>query len=513
MTSPSSIFNFSTLRASFRPGAAAFLALILVAAAELGVRFLTPNLGWYEGLSSLNQWVARLRHELQTTQPDIWLMGNSVLAYGVDIAELERQTGKTALAMPFGGATVAGSTAMLEYYLRRVPRPPEHVAFCITKDDLNPNGERSWISETYLKYDTWRGLSLERMFRLADSRNTLMNTLKSLVLGRSTASASQPSEPSFQGVVPPEKADYMERLMRDYELDTAVFPHIQALARQYGFSVSFVLMPVSDIYTRFHDQHTSGPTCAEVHARIQRLVLDFGFSFQDLSGMAPGHYDLFSDPYHLTPVGRTQATPLVAQALTARPSAAPLKRIACIGDSITFGVGLDHRTAQSFPALLERLSQGQWEVGNFGVPSTTLLEKSGRAWIDTEALAAARAFQPDTVVILFGINDIAHPDLLPGFAEDGVSLVRRFQALPTSPQIYLCTPTPIAPARRERAANQMLQAVVTPAIREIARQTGAQVIDLQAVFPNTQRLLPDTTHPNLKGNRLIAETMFRAIDP
>ena len=173
MTRLSSIFSFNTLRGSLWPGSAVLLALTLVGLAEVGVRFLVPNLGWSEGRSSLGQWVRQLCYDIDTRCPEIWLMGNSVLAYGVDVDSLESRTSKTVIALPFGGATVSGATAMLEFFLRRAPRPPDLVVFCITKDDLNLHGERAWFEKNYLEYDTLRGMTFDRICRLADSRNTL----------------------------------------------------------------------------------------------------------------------------------------------------------------------------------------------------------------------------------------------------------------------------------------------------------------------------------------------------
>ena len=38
-------------------------------------------------------------------------------------------------------------------------------------------------------------------------------------------------------------------------------------------------------------------------------------------------------------------------------------RVACIGDSITYGDQLADRDSQSYPAVLQRLSQGRFAVG------------------------------------------------------------------------------------------------------------------------------------------------------
>ena len=319
MTRLSSIFSFKTLQGSFRPGAAALLALAFIAAAEIGVRLLTPNLGWYEGMSSLGQWVGLLQHEVKTRQPEVWLMGNSILAYGIDAESLERQTGLSVLALPIGAATLAGDAAMLEYFLRRAPVLPKKVIFCITKDDLNLNGDRAQISGHYLAYDTWRGISIDRIFRLADSRQTLMNYIKTFLLRRPTASERHPSLPPFAGVVTPETAYYMDEHMNRFAFDDSAFPHIGRLSAKYQFEAGILLMPISRVYATYHDERFPALTCDQIAKKLAESCAQHHLSFRDYSGAAPDIADYFADPYHMTAAGRAFFTPLLAEALRPMP--------------------------------------------------------------------------------------------------------------------------------------------------------------------------------------------------
>ena len=51
-------------------------------------------------------------------------------------------------------------------------------------------------------------------------------------------------------------------------------------------------------------------------------------------------------------------------------SAAEKTKVACIGDSITYGLGLANRAAESYPVQLQKLldesEPGKYEVRNFG---------------------------------------------------------------------------------------------------------------------------------------------------
>lgn len=517
--SRSSIFSFSTLRASLLPGRAVWLALALVAAAELFLRFSAPNLGWYEGLSSLPQWVSRLEWELRARRPTVWLFGNSVLAYGVDADALSSTLARPCMALPFGGATLAGDAAMMRHFFRTAPEKPTDLVFCITKDDVNPNGERSGISKKYLDWDRVSArLHPDRLFKLCASRQTLMNTLKSAVMGRDTASSMNPSEPSFAGVIPPEKYEYMRQLMMDYAVDSSAFDNIDVFAAHNHCRVHVVLVPVSAAYLDFHDAAHPEFTADDVSARISELCAVHGFAFHDFSRLAPGNLSLYSDPYHLTAAGREVFTARLAEALQDDGVAAAdegaagsgtVLRVACIGDSITEGVGL--RTP--YPEILRMLSSNRWEVGNFGVSGKTLLLRSGRDWASTPAARQALEFRPDVVVSMFGINDKAHPALLPSFVEDGVAVLSRFREVNPDVRFFICTPTPQAPARRRGAANRVIRESLVPMVEELTLRVSGRMIPIHEVYPCSKWRLPDGTHPDPKGARLIAETIYDYLAP
>ena len=50
-------------------------------------------------------------------------------------------------------------------------------------------------------------------------------------------------------------------------------------------------------------------------------------------------------------------------------------RVACVGDSITFGYGIKDRDKMSYPAQLGKRLGNKYEVRNFGVNGHTLLSK------------------------------------------------------------------------------------------------------------------------------------------
>ncbi|MCR5840264.1 MAG: hypothetical protein K6G94_11590, partial [Kiritimatiellae bacterium] len=89
-------------------------------------------------------------------------------------------------------------------------------------------------------------------------------------------------------------------------------------------------------------------------------------------------------------------------------------KVACIGDSITYGFGLADRANESYPAqlqkMLEEFDPGKYEVRNFGnsgrgiyLDSMRGSEKRGFRYMPEHK--AALAWKPDIVICNLGIND------------------------------------------------------------------------------------------------------------
>lgn len=204
---------------------------------------------------------------------------------------------------------------------------------------------------------------------------------------------------------------------------------------------------------------------------------------------------------------------LVPLMAAAAHSQTPL-RVACVGDSITYGDTIEERATQSYPAVLERLAQGRLEVGNFGVNGATAISTFFRTWSDTLACRRALNFRPDVAVVMLGLNDLlGFRDRLDDYPAALRDVVARFQALPSKPRLFLCTLTPIAPPESAQEVNRLIRETMNPAIRAVAAETGAAVIDVSAVFPNRMDLLPDGLHPTAAGAEIIARAVWAALEP
>ena len=58
-------------------------------------------------------------------------------------------------------------------------------------------------------------------------------------------------------------------------------------------------------------------------------------------------------------------------------------RVACVGNSITYGAGIENRVKDSYPAQLGRMLGDRWETRNFGVSGATMLKKGDNPYWNT----------------------------------------------------------------------------------------------------------------------------------
>ena len=127
---------------------------------------------------------------------------------------------------------------------------------------------------------------------------------------------------------------------------------------------------------------------------------------------------------------------MVTQYVTAQKK---VIKIACIGNSITYGVGTRNPAKDSYPAVLGQMLGDGYEVRNFGVSARTMLMKGDHPYMKEERYRQALAYNPDIVTIKLGTNDTKPQNwrYKSDFKKDMETMIRTIRALPSKPEIYL----------------------------------------------------------------------------
>ena len=186
-------------------------------------------------------------------------------------------------------------------------------------------------------------------------------------------------------------------------------------------------------------------------------------------------------------------------------------RVACVGNSITYGHRLKNRSTESYPSVLGEMLGEKYEVRNFGISARTLLNKGDHPYMKEQLFTEARAFHPDIVVIKLGTNDTKPHNwkYAQDFRHDLSALIDSFRC-EGSPRIYLCYPATVYGLRWGINDSTLVHGVI-PAIKKTARKKKVRHIDLHTATQEMPENFPDGVHPNAAGARILAEEVFKAI--
>lgn len=206
---------------------------------------------------------------------------------------------------------------------------------------------------------------------------------------------------------------------------------------------------------------------------------------------------------------------LLLSAVTIPVTARTPIRVACVGNSITYGYGIPEREHLSYPSRLAGYLGEGYDVRNFGHSGATLLRHGHNPYTALPEYKEALDFRPDIVVIHLGINDTDPrdwPNHNSEFVTDYLQLISSFRNANPGARILIARLTPIAASHhRFRSGTRQWRAEVNKAIERVAQVAGAELIDFETPLLNRPDTYIDAVHPGASGAMLLARTAARAI--
>jgi len=188
-------------------------------------------------------------------------------------------------------------------------------------------------------------------------------------------------------------------------------------------------------------------------------------------------------------------------------------RIACIGNSITYGAGIENRETNSYPAQLAAMLGEGYEVQNFGVNGATLLRKGDHPYLKTTEYQQALQFKPNWVFIKLGTNDTKpfNRVFLNEYVQDYKDLIATFRQLADSPRVVLLLPIPVFSFDTTGITSYIVRDKLLSMIQQVAYETDCEVIDLYSLLVDSEELVPDKIHPSAEGATLIARRICELV--
>src|SRR5699024_9543838 len=190
-------------------------------------------------------------------------------------------------------------------------------------------------------------------------------------------------------------------------------------------------------------------------------------------------------------------------------------KVACVGNSVTYGHGIEDREKNSYPTQLQRMLGERYEVVNFGKSGATLLRRGHCPYNEQEEYKAALDFAADRVVIHLGLNDTDPrdwPNYRDDFTKDYLALIDAFRQANPKCKIWICRLTPISHRHtRFKSGTRDWYWQIQQNIEDIATLANTGLIDLQAGLYDRPDLLPDALHPTAEGAGIMARTVCQAL--
>ena len=200
---------------------------------------------------------------------------------------------------------------------------------------------------------------------------------------------------------------------------------------------------------------------------------------------------------------------------TSEPKEGQIK-IACAGDSTTYGHGISGWPKNNYPTVLQNLLGDTYHVNNYGVSSFAVQENADRSYRTLPHYQESLAYDADYVVFMMGSND-SKPVNWKGadtFKTDLLSLLDTYG----DAEIILCT-LPAAfflEGQTEGVTNHDIQPLIVGEIAEITRGVAAErgytLIDIHALTAqHPEWFEKDGVHPSNEGAAAIAQEVYTVI--
>lgn len=190
-------------------------------------------------------------------------------------------------------------------------------------------------------------------------------------------------------------------------------------------------------------------------------------------------------------------------------------KVACIGNSVTYGYGLANREQDCYPVKLQQMLGANYLVKNLGHSGATLLKNGHNPYYKTNEFTDAIAFRPDIAIIHLGLNDTDPrdwPDYKENFEADYAWLISEFKKANPKVQVYICMLTPIFSEHpRFKSGTRDWYWDIQQLIPHIAQANQTGLIDLHQPLYNRPDLFADNLHPDKEGAAIIAQTVYQTL--
>ncbi len=190
--------------------------------------------------------------------------------------------------------------------------------------------------------------------------------------------------------------------------------------------------------------------------------------------------------------------------------------VACVGDSLTFGLMSDDPATQSYPAVMATLREGGYRfvTENYGLSGACVDPDDSYFFAlpyDASAeYAASILTQADVVLLMLGTNDAFWSPHLDIFEENYSKLIRTYIELPQKPTVIAVLPPHLyfTMEGMDTGIYDTNIANVVQYEKNVAEALGLPVIDAYSFNADSPELFVDGIHFTVEGYSLLAQEIY-----
>lgn len=186
-------------------------------------------------------------------------------------------------------------------------------------------------------------------------------------------------------------------------------------------------------------------------------------------------------------------------------------KIACIGNSTTYGYGISGWPTKNYPYVLSELLGSEYHVANFGLSSHCVQDSADKPYRNTDVFTRSIAYDADIIILMMGAND-AKPENWQGidaFTQAYLALLDAYLQNGEQSQVWLCTPVfphPLSDGTVSFGIRPDAMEEICTMIRELAAGAGYPLLDMYALTADhPEWFLDDGVHPNAAGAAAMAQ--------
>lgn len=192
-------------------------------------------------------------------------------------------------------------------------------------------------------------------------------------------------------------------------------------------------------------------------------------------------------------------------------------KVACIGDSITYGHGVTNWETENYPAVLQTLLGDEYYVGNYGFIGACVNPDGDKPYTKQSVYQQSVDLDADIIVFMLGTNDSKAENWTDTdtFVKEHKALLDTYFADGRQPKVYIGLCAESYDIENPQMEYGIQSAIVDEIVKALQSAYAAEEVELIDVHSLTSAhpewFTVDGVHPNTEGAKAIAQTIAEAI--